>query len=163
MALTDQERKFIEDTGMFFENQRLPRVAGRIMSWLLICNPPYQSAQDIGKTLEMSKGSVSTMTRLLVQMGMIERVGHIGARRDFYHIHPQATEQMLLARQAEFAQLQNLARQGLKLMEEQNADERQRLLKVSNMCSLVLSEISQLVERVHTGEDTVDIKGIKDE
>ena len=42
---------------------------------MLICDPPAQSAGELADVLGASKGSLSTMTRLLIQVGLIERAG----------------------------------------------------------------------------------------
>jgi DNA-binding transcriptional regulator GbsR (MarR family) len=52
----------------------LPRMAGRVLGELLICDPPAQSLTDLCDILQASKSSVSTTTRLLTEMGLIERV-----------------------------------------------------------------------------------------
>lgn len=153
MEVDHPKRQFVEKMELFFETQHLPRMAGRLLGWLLVCNPPIQSAKAIGETLEMSKGTVSAITRQLLQMGMIEKVCQIGARGDFYRIHSQASEQLLLARQAEFARLYDLAIQGLELMENESPENRQRLLEVSRMCGLAVEEISRLISRIRQGRE----------
>lgn len=159
MELKDQKysekKQFVENIGMFFETQHLPRMAGRILGWLLICTPPYQTAAEIGETLEMSKGSVSTMTRLLIQMGMIEKISRIGERHDFYRIQSRANEQLLRARLAEFTQLQGLAKQGLALMDKENLPDRCRLLGLSKMCAIATQAISMIITQIETTENEV--------
>ena len=44
MELTDGEKNFIEETGIVFEQTGLTRMSGRMFGWLLISDPPYQSA-----------------------------------------------------------------------------------------------------------------------
>lgn len=53
---------------------RLPRRAGPILGVLLISDPPEQSTNDLAEVLHASKSSLSPNTRLLDQMGLIERV-----------------------------------------------------------------------------------------
>lgn len=146
MNLDDQKlfekRQFTENIGMFFESQHLPRMAGRIMGWLLICVPAHQTANEIGETLEMSKGSVSTMTRLLIQMGMIEKVSRIGERREYYRILPIINGKILRSRLEEFSQLNNLVNQGLALMNEETPEDQERLNNLNKMCSLVTQSLS---------------------
>ncbi|MEZ4612205.1 MAG: MarR family transcriptional regulator [Caldilineaceae bacterium] len=77
----EQKRQFLEDFALHMEHQGLPRMAGRILAWLLICDPPEQSMPDLVEVLQASKSSVSTMTRHLIQFGMIERVSLPGERR----------------------------------------------------------------------------------
>ncbi|MFC1955613.1 hypothetical protein ACFLWZ_03665 [Chloroflexota bacterium] len=35
----------------------------------MICDPPYQSPDELAEALIASKGSISSTTRLLIQMG----------------------------------------------------------------------------------------------
>lgn len=150
MELSRSKQKFIENIGMFFETQRLPRLAGRMVGLLLISNPPEQTTNDIGETLGMSKGSVSTMTRLLMQMGMIEKVSPFGSKRDYYRIHPRVSERMLQARQGEFEQLLSLVEQGLEILDAEDESSRQRLVELSTMCKIVVAEVPKLVDQIQT-------------
>ena len=84
----EHKRQFLEDFALHMEHHGLPRMAGRILAWLLICDPPEQSMPDLVEVLQASKSSVSTMTRHLIQFGMIERVSLPGERRDFYRAMP---------------------------------------------------------------------------
>lgn len=49
-------------------------MVGRALGWLLVCEPPEQSAAELAETLQASKGSISTATRVLLRLGFIERV-----------------------------------------------------------------------------------------
>lgn len=69
-----EEMHFGEDICLYFEQMGLPRTAGRVLGILLICKPPAQSLTDLCQMLQASKSSVSTTTRLLAEMDLIERV-----------------------------------------------------------------------------------------
>ena len=69
-----QEKHFVEDISLFFEQMGLPRMAGRILGVLLISGPPEQSINDLCEVLQASKSSISTNARLLTETGLIERV-----------------------------------------------------------------------------------------
>lgn len=152
MEQRDEKIQFVEKIGTFFETQHLPRIAGMILGWLLICDPPVQSAKAIGESLGISKGSVSTTMRLLSEMGMVEKVGQVGIRGDFYRIHPQTGEHLLLARQREFINLHNLVNEGLELINSSDPAARQRLLDLSRMCGLAIEEIPLMIARIKKTE-----------
>ena len=59
-----ERQHYIESVGVLFEEFGFPRMAGRIVGYLLICNPPYQTAGEIVKAVGGSKGSVSLMKNL---------------------------------------------------------------------------------------------------
>lgn len=149
----DLKRQFVEKIEAFFATQHLPRMAGRLLGWLLICDPPAQSAKAIGEALEMSKGTISTITRQLMQMGLVEKIGQFGARGDFYRLRPQACEKILFARQAEFAQLQDLSIQGLELLKNDAPESRARLLEMKRMSEMAVEEIDGLIARMRCQDE----------
>ena len=55
-----KEKQFAEEVGIVFEQTGLPRMAGRILGWLLIAEPPHQSTEQLINALMASKGSIST-------------------------------------------------------------------------------------------------------
>lgn len=77
--------------------------------------------------LKASKGSISTMTRLLIQISLIERVALSGDRRDYFQIKPNAWTEMSRQQQVKIAAFQKLADQGLALLADAPSEQRQRL------------------------------------
>lgn len=72
-----------------------PRMVGRTLGWLLVCDPPEQSAAELAEVLQASKGSISTATRVLLRMGLIGRVRHRGERFDRFRALPEAWDEFL--------------------------------------------------------------------
>lgn len=83
------ETQIIERFGLFFEEDGLPRIAGRIFG-LMMLSDEAMTLDEMAKTLKVSKASVSTNTRLLHQFGTLERVTKPGDRRTYYQISPDA-------------------------------------------------------------------------
>ncbi len=77
--------KFIEKLGLLFEGEGLPRIAGRLMGLLILSEGPCQAA-DLSEKLRVSHGSISTNTRLLERLGVIERVILPGDRAASYQL-----------------------------------------------------------------------------
>ena len=143
-----EEKHFIEDIGLFFEQMGLPRMAGRILGALLISDPPAQSITEIALTLQASKSSVSIMARLLVEYGLIERVASPMPRRDYYRFKPGGW--ILYMRQwlELMAALHQLTERGLVLMEGQPAELQQRLLEAHDLFSLIEDRFPALLEEL---------------
>ena len=127
MEQTFAYKQFIEEVGIAFEMVGLPRMAGRIFGWLLISNPPHQSTNQLVEVLQASKGSISTMTRLLIGLKMIDRMSLPGKRRDYFCIKPGAWSQMMKEQMAGITAFRKLADKGLSLLAEENSDLRLRL------------------------------------
>jgi DNA-binding transcriptional regulator GbsR (MarR family) len=86
--LTEAARRFVEDMAYLFEKSGGARMTGRILGWLLIADPPYQSAAQIAAALSASKGSISTGLRSLVDLGLLERTPLPPRRVDHYRAAP---------------------------------------------------------------------------
>jgi biotin operon repressor len=86
------ERQFAEEMAMLFERFGVPRGAGRLLGWLLICEPARQSTADLVAALGVSKASVSTAVRMLESSGLLTRAIVAGDRSDYYEMRPDAFE-----------------------------------------------------------------------
>jgi DNA-binding transcriptional regulator GbsR (MarR family) len=142
-----EEKHFIEDFGLLFEESGHPRMAGRILGCLLISDQPYLSSTELSEILQASKGSLSTMTRFLLQMGLIERVGLAGQRRDYFQIKSGAWTQLVRHAVYELSALRKMTERGLELMEGQDSEIKQRLQEARDLFSYVEREYPLLIER----------------
>lgn len=79
------ETEFVEAMGLILQNDGLPRIAGRLLGYFVLHGGPFSFA-ELGEELKISRGSVSTNTRLLEDLGAIERVTKCGERQDFFRL-----------------------------------------------------------------------------
>lgn len=142
-----EQKHFVEEVGLLFETTGFPRMAGRIFGWLLISNPPHQSPKDLVKVLQASKGSISTMTRLLEELGLIERVGLPGQRRDYFRIRLNAWSELTKRRMAQITAFRQIAERGLHLLEGQEHQLCQRLQEMRDVHAFFEAELPRLIVR----------------
>lgn len=140
------QARLIEDMGIAFEDLGLPRMAGRILGWLLICDPPYQSAAELSAGVEGSKGSISSMTRLLGQVGFVERMGLPGSRITYYRIKPGCWLEVLKNRIVFVTAMRDLAERGLALMADKEPRLRLRLEELHDVYTFIDHEMPVLLE-----------------
>jgi DNA-binding transcriptional regulator GbsR (MarR family) len=138
---------FVEQLGLLAEQSGMPRMAGRVLGWLLICDTPRQSFGDLVDALQASKGSISTMTRLLVHLGLIERVSTPGDRRDFFELTPDAWTRLLRQRVAMIARFGDLAERGLPLLRHEAPRRRERLQDMVELYTWWERESTAMLER----------------
>ncbi|MCU0569164.1 MAG: MarR family transcriptional regulator [Oculatellaceae cyanobacterium Prado106] len=138
---------FVEEVGLMFELAGLPRMSGRIFGWLLIAEPPYQSNTDLAEGLHASKGSISTMTRMLIQLGLIERVSLPTERRDYFQIKPHAWSQMTRQRMAQITAFRQLAQRGLDMLATEPPHIKRRLQEMHDIHAFLEKELPLLDER----------------
>lgn len=142
-----EQRHYIEDVSVLFEMVGLPRMAGRIFGWLLISDPPHQSHGELAAMLQASKGSISTMTRLLMQIGLIERISLPGQRRDYFRIKPNSWSEMTRQRMAQNTAFLQVADRGLQLLRDKPPHLRQRLAEMYDMHAFCGQEMPAMLER----------------
>lgn len=75
---------FIERFAAYWHSQALSRVEGRIVGHLLLDDSPGVSAADLAAAVGASRGSVSTYTRRLVDIGFVHRVRLPGDRSHYF-------------------------------------------------------------------------------
>ncbi len=125
--------RFIEELGMLFELEAgTPRMVGRALGWLLVCEPAEQSAADLAEVLQASKGSISTATRLLVRMGFIERTRLKGERFDRFRVRPDAWDEFFW-RAEQFEPHRRVLRLGLDALADEPIGRRERLLELDGL------------------------------
>jgi len=143
-----EEMHFIEDIGLFFEQMGMPRMAGRILGVLLVSDPPSQSIGEISEKLKASKSSVSIMSRLLVENGLIERVASPVPRRDYYRFKPGGWNLYMHQWLGLMAQLHQITERGLELLKDKPEELRERLQEAHDLFSLIEDKFPALLEEL---------------
>ena len=143
-----EEKHFIEDISLYFEQMGLPRTAGRVLGVLLICDPPAQSLTDLCELVQSSKSSVSTTTRLLTEMSLIERVPSPVPRQVYFQFKPGGWMVFIRQRLRLWASMHQITEQGLELVQASDPALRERLQEAHDMFSMIEDELPVLLERV---------------
>lgn len=139
-------RQFVERVGLMLEADGLARSAGRIFGYLLICETP-RSLDELADELQISKASASTNARLLEQHALVERIGSLGDRRDFYRIGCNSWEHMLRVAQRRWEAMHALLVESASQLPPEMAVGRERLLEAAEFHVLLLEGAERLSER----------------
>lgn len=111
------EMAWVEQVADFFADQEgLPPITGRILGWLMICEPAEQSAADIATAIRASRASMTTNIRTLLAAGLIRRRTRAGDRTAYYRIDDDAWEAALRRRIEGMVKFEDIAAQGLALV-----------------------------------------------
>ncbi|HEX6373107.1 MAG TPA: MarR family transcriptional regulator [Longimicrobium sp.] len=105
------DEEFVERVGRFFEGDGAPRTSGRMLGLLLLASREL-SIDQIADRLKVSRASVSTNARQLESYRVVERVSHMGDRRDFYRIAPNLEHTLLRHRMERLARVSELLEAG---------------------------------------------------
>ena len=101
--MTPGQSEFVEEMGQYLASYGMTPMAGRMWGWLLISDPPEQTAAEIAEALQASRGAISGTARILASAGMIRRTTRRGDRREYFSAPPEALDSMLASASATYA------------------------------------------------------------
>ena len=143
---TADELRFVEEVALGFERQGLFRMAGRVIGWLLICDPPEQTFNELVEVLGASKGSISSAMKFLGPSGWVERVSHPGDRKTYYRFRPGSLLESTRAQSQHYGEFRRVIQGGIELLSDQPA-RRERLEAVHDLYEWLEREIPALLQR----------------
>ena len=107
------ELKFVEEMGALFERLGNGRMTGRVWGYLLIVDAEQVSAADLKDALDASASAISTATRVLISLGLVDRIRLAGERRDHFTIHHGAILSLVRRRVDAFNAARDMAERAL--------------------------------------------------
>lgn len=146
-ATAEARAEFIEESGLLFEEAGHPRMAGRIFGLLVIADRSPLSSAEITKELQASKASVSTMTRALLQAGIIERVGRPADRKDYFRVKLDSLDMMLERQMSVTAGFLKLLERGRTLTSPTNRPGRECIDRLLEFYQWLTAEMPLMMER----------------
>ncbi|GIH08118.1 hypothetical protein Rhe02_61850 [Rhizocola hellebori] len=139
-----KERQFADEVGVLLAGMGMPPAYGRLLGWLLICDPPQQTSAQLGEALGLSKGSVSSGMRMLERSDMVQRVPTPG-RGHAYEMLPDA-----LVRATDpavkFAFMRDVMQRGLSLLDENESTRAERLRVSRDFYGFIAEKLPSLME-----------------
>ena len=145
MQLTDAELVFVDEVGRHYQRHyAVPPMVGRVVGYLLVCEPADQTAAEIAEALQASRSGVGTAVSMLETWGGIRRTSVRGERADRVGFSPVATQ--ALESPAEYGALAALARHGLDVLTDAPLERRARLLELAAFAEFLLERLPALAD-----------------
>lgn len=144
--LTPEQSAFIEEMGQFLGGYGMTPMAGRMWGWLLLCDPPEQTAADIADALGASRGAISGTARILASAGFIRRTTKRGDRREYFSSPPEALDSMLTNAGVIYRRLREIAEHGVAAAGD-SASARARLEEFRDVIAFIEAELPRLIDR----------------
>lgn len=133
---------FIDRMGVATEADGLSPIAGRLFATLLLSDEP-RSLDELAESLAVSKASVSTDARRLLERGIVERVSRPGDRRDYYELAPDFFARIIRSRVARWHRLRDLTRAMRDASPELAPVVSQRMASIDAIHSFVLERVDE--------------------
>jgi DNA-binding transcriptional regulator GbsR (MarR family) len=145
--------QFVDANGeLMSQSYGLPRMTGRVLAWLLVCDPPEQTAAELAEALDASKGSISGATGMLVRARLVDRMHIRGERADRFRFRPGAWEEQL--RDQGLEQSRAVIAMGLDALAGEPAARRARLEEIDTFYEWWEGRVPALVEEFQEYKQT---------
>lgn len=138
--------EFIERMGLVAEADGLSRISGRIMGLMVLEGGPLSFA-EIAERLEVSRGSVSTNTRFLERLGVIERVAIKGKRQDHFQLAKAPYARLLEGSVERMKKARSVVADAKAQVGPEDADRQRRLDELGAFYDALASHFEDLVDR----------------
>ncbi|MGC7102776.1 GbsR/MarR family transcriptional regulator [Amycolatopsis lurida] len=108
--------EWIERVAMYLARDGVPPIAGRVLGWLMACDPPEQPAAQISAAIGASRASLTSNLRLLSSMGFLTWRTRPGERTVYYRMADDAWAVVVRKQIDGITSFLDITREGLDLV-----------------------------------------------
>ncbi len=150
---------FVSEMGLTFEADGFTRIGGRLFGHLLLAERPL-SLDEIAETLQVSKASVSTDARRLLEKGVVVRSGKPGDRRDYWEIAPDFFASLMQYRVERWRRLNMVVGELKRRSPAPSAAVRARLRYMEDVYAYISGRVDDALESWHS-RDKLKAAGVR--
>lgn len=149
--MSDQEPllEWVERVAMYLARDGVPPIAGRVLGWLMVCDPPEQSAGQISEAIGASRASLTSNLRLLTGMGFLTWRTRPGERTVYYRMATDAWQVVVRKQIAGISSFLDITREGLDLVGP--GDEQRARIRQAHAAFAWMAEVFDNAPPLHTG------------
>lgn len=155
----DEEITFADHFGRFYARRyAYPPMVGRVMGYLLVCDPPDQTIAQLGDALLASRSAITGALDVLERMGAVERSRAAGERADRVRVDFSSAQAKGFD-VAEYRELGDLAREGLEVVGDASPERRATLMEFEAFADWLVERIGVLQEEWEEHRDALRASG----
>ncbi|WP_033667812.1 hypothetical protein [Salinispora fenicalii] len=149
---TDEERAFVEEVAQYYyDNDGMPHDRGRVVGWLMICDPPRQAASQIVAALGVSREEVDRIVDQLTPDGdpvsVFERDGKLDEEDYVVWLRENSWGPKVMGIFAEFDDFHRVAAAGLDALRDEPEQRLRRLRNLERFLRFVSAEMPKILSR----------------
>jgi DNA-binding transcriptional regulator GbsR (MarR family) len=155
----DEEITFADHVGRFYARRyAFPPMVGRVLGYLLVCEPPAQSIAELSEALLASRSAITGALEVLERLHAIHRSRAAGERMDRVRLDFSSAE----ARGfdiTEYQELGDLAREGLEVLKDAPAERKADALEMAAFADFLVDQTRRMQEEWETHRDALRARG----
>jgi DNA-binding MarR family transcriptional regulator len=142
---SDAEITFADHMGRFYARRYgYPPMVGRLLGYLSVCDPREQTLGDLSDALLASRSAIAGAVKTLEDLGAIRRSRAAGQRAD--RVSFDMSSRAMGFDVSEYEELGELAREGLRALDDAPAERRAVLLEIAALADWLRDRIPALHE-----------------
>jgi hypothetical protein len=156
---SDGELLFADHVGRFYAREHgFPPMAGRLLGYLMICDPPQQTIEELSDALMASRSAITGAVKLMEGYGLVRRTRRAGERADrigpdVAALEPRNFDSRLFIEQAA------LFREGLALLADAPPGRRAPLEELAALADFLGERLPQVLAEWHERRDALRAAG----
>jgi hypothetical protein len=155
----DEELIFADHVGRFYAREHgFPPMAGRLLGYLMICDPPQQTIDELSDALMASRSAITGAVKMLETYGFVARTRKAGERADRIGPNPAALEPRNFDSRL-FEEQAALFREGLALLPDHAPERRAALEELVALAEFLGERLPQVRAEWHERRDAMRASG----
>jgi DNA-binding transcriptional regulator GbsR (MarR family) len=127
----DEEITFADHMGRFYARRyAFPPMVGRVLGYLLVCEPQDQSISELSEALLASRSAVTGALDVLERLHAIQRSRAAGERMDRVRVDFSSAQSRGFD-VTEYQELGDLAREGIEVLADESPERRATLVEMA--------------------------------
>jgi DNA-binding transcriptional regulator GbsR (MarR family) len=155
----DEEITFADHVGRFYARRYgFPPMVGRVLGYLLVCEPPAQSIAELSEALLASRTAITGALDVLERLHAVQRSRAAGERMDRVRLDFSAAE----ARGfdiTEYQELGDLAREGLEVLKDAPPERRTEALEMAAFADFLVEQTRRMQREWEAHREALRARG----
>ena len=155
----DEEITFADHLGRHYARRyAYPPMAGRVLGYLLVCDPPDQTIAELSDALLASRSAVTGALDVLERTDSIRRSRAAGQRMDRVRVDLSSAQSRGFDF-SEYQDLADLAREGLEVLRDASPERRATLMELAAFADWLVERTRALQDEWEAHRETLRASG----
>jgi DNA-binding transcriptional regulator GbsR (MarR family) len=155
----DQEITFADHMGRFYARRyAYPPMVGRVLGYLLVCDPPDQTIAELTDALLASRSAITGALEVLERVDAIRRSRAAGERMDRVRVDFSSAQSRGFET-SEYQELGDLAREGLQVLSDAAPERQATLVELVAFADWLVARMRTLQQEWEAHRDALRASG----
>jgi DNA-binding transcriptional regulator GbsR (MarR family) len=152
MDRIEQQKELVETLGRSFEKDGFQPIAGRIIGLLIVSDKEELTFDEIVEELQISKGSASTVIKMLELRNAMEYVTRPGDRKRYFRIKKMDRFNLIDEYSAKLSETKNYLQKAYELKADKNSENALFIHDLINMMNFMMDRFQFLKQEYMAGK-----------